>query len=372
MNRYTVLLLSTVFEILLLSSCIPFRAVIHGRPDKKDIHRFSKAVIDAPRDNCFEFTEAKSLGEQLKISDWSRDIPFFMRLDSFVELHQLRSFIVIQNDSIKFEYYGDQYDQEELHTSYSIAKSFLAILTGIAIEEGEIESEEELVVNYIPEIAHLDYANTLKIEHLLNHTSGLEYQIVVDAKIYYGNDILKALKRLKFEHPPGKVQHYLNVNSQLLGIVLKRAIDRPLSDYLKEKILTPIKICNEVHWLRDKKNKLERSFCCMGLTALDYAKFGRLMLHKGKWGSLQIIPQDWYEKSLQRDTSNGSSFNYNYSWHIGLKEYEDFMAIGLYKQHIYVCPKKKIIIVSLANRMKPLKAERMNWWFVFRQIVDQL
>jgi len=110
----------------------------------------------------------------------------------------------------------------------------------------------------------------------------------------------------------------------------------------------------------------------MGATALDYAKFGRLFLHGGVWNDKRIFSEQWYERSIRRDTTEGSSFNYNYCWHMGLKEYGDFMAIGLYKQHIYVNPTKELIIVLLNDREKPLKAERVNWWYIFRQISDLL
>lgn len=356
-----------------LFSCMPFKALIHNIPDKKDIHRFESAKIEAVGEDCFEFKEAvQYYGKQLKVSDWSRDIPFFMNLDSFVQLHQMRSFILIQNDSIKFEYYRKGLNKESLHNSYSIAKSYSSALVGIAIEEKKIKSELDLVLDYIPELKGLQYANELKIKDLLNHTSGIKYSLSLDAQIYYGKDIIKSIKKLKFKQPPGNSQHYLNINTALLGVVLSRATARPVSEYLEEKIWQPLGNCSDAIWLRDKKNKQERSFCCLGATAQDYAKFGRLFLNKGNWNGVQIVPNNWVQKSLARSTGNGSSFNYNYSWHIGLKEYGDFMAIGLYKQHIYIHPKKNIIIVALNDKMKPLKAERLNWWFIFRQIVDQL
>lgn len=356
-----------------VSACIPFKAVIHTRPDKKDIHRFESAKIQAVDDACFEFKEAgQYYGKQLKVSDWSRDLPFFMNLDSFVELHQMRSFLLIQNDRIKFEYYRKDLNKESLHSSYSMAKSYTSALVGIAIEEKKIKSESDLVLDYIPELKGIEYADQLRIKHLLNHTTGIKYSLSLDAKIYYGKDILKSIKKLKFHQPPGSYQHYLNINTALLGVVLSRATGRPLSEYLEEKIWQPLGNCSDALWLRDKKNKQERAFCCLGATARDYAKFGRLFLNKGNWNGEQIVPKNWVEKSLARSTEDGSSFNYNYSWHIGLKEYGDFMAIGLYKQHIYIHPKKNIIIVALNDRQKPLKAERINWWFVFRQIADQL
>ncbi len=83
----------------------------------------------------------------------------------------------------------------------------------------------------------------------------------------------------------------------------------------------------------------------------------------------QFFSEDWYNKSIRRDSTEGSSLNFNYSWHIGLQKYQDFMAIGLYKQHIYIYPEKEVIIVLLNNREDKLIAERVNWWNIFRQIV---
>ena len=107
-------------------------------------------------------------------------------------------------------------------------------------------------------------------------------------------------------------------------------------------------------------------------TTLDYAKFGRLFLNRGMWNGNHIVSENWFDDCIKRDTTEGSSWNYNHSWHIGLKEYGDFMAIGLYKQHIYVNPKKNLIIVALNDRENKLIAERLNWWYIFRQIADQL
>lgn len=358
------------FLLLSVTGCIPPKSFILGRPDQKDIERLPSATIHAG-DECFSFPESKTKSV-IKLSDWSTDIPFFVGLDEFIKGHNVRSFVVIQNDSILYDYYGEHTDAADNNPSYSIAKSFTSALIGIAISEGYIGSEKDLVSKYIPELGDAPQLKTLNIEHLLNQTSGIKYSLSTDAKIYYGNDVIKAIRNLKFEREPGTKQHYLNVNIQLLGIVLQRATGKHPAQYLEEKIWKPIQMCSDGIWTTDRKNKMEKTFCCMGATALDYAKFGRLYLNKGVWNGKQIIPSDWYEKSISRDTTNGSSFNYNYCWHIGLKEYGDYMAIGMYKQHIYIYPKKKLIIVAMNNRENKLLAERVNWRYVFLQIADQL
>ncbi len=360
------------FFLMLLNSCIPVRSIFLGNPDDKDITRFKNAVVHSGNE-CFEFKkEMNSSVKNLKIDDWTRDIPFFMPLDTFAPTHKIRSLLIIQNDTLKYEYYSQKINEQELHSSYSIAKSFTSALIGIAIEEGFIKSEQESVIKFIPELASVPYADKLTIEHLLNHTSGIKYNLATDATIYYGRNSLKALKQIKFQFLPGMKQHYLNINVELLGLILKRATGISPSKYLEDKIWKPIQMCSDGVWSVDEKNRMEKSFCCIGATAMDYAKFGRLYLNEGVWNGKRIISESWYNKSISRDTSNGSSFNYNYCWHIGLKKYGDFMAIGLYKQHIYINPEKNLLIILFNDKEKPLKAERVNWWFIFRQIADQL
>lgn len=358
--------------ISMLVGCLPFRAMYLTHPDAKDLKRIHAEKLKASEDSFHFAKEAIPSAAALKINDWSKDIPFFLPLQSFVKTHKLRSFLIIQEDTIRFEHYGAQTSEADIHPSYSIAKSFTSVLIGIAIDEGLIKSEKDLVMDYLPELKSIaPEFEVLQIEHLLNHTSGIKYSLALDATIYYGNNTYPAFKRIQFQHSPGSVQHYLNINVHLLGAILVKVTKNPLHSYLQEKIWTPLGMESDGLWLTGKKDKLGKAFCCIGATARDYAKFGRLFLHKGEWDGQQIVSPEWYHKSIRRDTSSGSSFNYNYCWHIGLKEYGDFMAIGLYKQHIYINPNKKLIIVTLSNKENRLWAERVNWWYIFRQIADQ-
>lgn len=365
-------LLPITLFLLVISGCLPIKSLFLGSPDERDQARFPYQTLKSSED-CFSFhTVKKDYGKLLKINDWTTDIPFFVSIEEMIKSHKVRSFIIIRNDTLLYQYAGQNTQSKDLHPSYSIAKSFTATLIGIAIDEGYIKSEKELVATYIPELNKHPYARTLTIQHLLNHTSGIKENLALDATLYYGNDILKGIHRIRFETLPGTKQHYLNVNSQLLGLVLHRATKAHPAQYLEEKIWQPIQMCSDGIWSTDQKNDLNKTFCCIGASALDYARFGRLYLNKGRWNDQQIFSEDWYEKSIRRDTTEGSSFNYNYGWHIGLKEYQDYMAIGLYKQHIYINANKNLIVIVLNNQENKLKAERVVWWNVFRQIADQM
>lgn len=347
------------------------RGVFLGYPDHKDIHRFPSNPIEAGED-CFQFhQDANSVMESFRVTDWSSGTPYFVKLDELNASRPVRSMLVIRNDTLLYSFYGQNTTADDFNPSYSIAKSYTSALIGIAIAEGKIGSVHDKVVDYLPELKDRPGSDKLEVEHLLNMTSGIKLKMKTDADLYYGNDVSHTLRSIEFARTPGTYQEYINLNVQLLGIVLHRATGMKTSEYLSQKIWKPVNACSDAQWTRDKKGE-DKTFCCMGATALDYAKFGRLFLNHGNWNGTQVVPKDWVDRSVARDTSNGSSYGYNYLWHIGEGAYGDYMADGMYKQHIYVHPDKNIVIVLMCNRDNKVKAERVRWRHVLRQIVDQL
>ena len=367
-NKYCYLLVL----LFALESCVPLRSIFLIEPDKKDIDRFPFKEIKTNKD-CFEFKISKqSFGKKIMLNDCSDGRPTYLPLEDFSPSHHLRSFIVIQNDSIKYEYYGQNTNKNSLHPSYSLAKSFISALIGVAIDEGYIKSVNDLAKNYLPNLSKEENYKNLTINHLLNHTSGIKSDLKIDAHLYYGRDLFKGIKKIRFIYKPGTKQEYLNVNSQILGLIIEKATKMSPSMFLQEKIWKPIKTCDDAIWSTDNKNKTEKTFCCIGATTRDYAKFGRLYLSKGQINENQIISSEWINKTLKYTTEQGSNKYYNNSWYLGLEKYGDYMAKGLYKQYIYLNKKKNLIIVALNNRENKLKAEKVKWIYLFRQISDQL
>lgn len=354
---------------LFICGCMPVRAVFLNHPDQKDSNRFPKALL-TKSDTPFQFNRADNTsGLNIKVTDWTTDLPVFATITDVAKEHNTSALLIIRNDTILTEYFNED-GAEGKHASYSIAKSVTSALIGIAIQEGYIKNVDELVKTYLPQLNFHPYFDKLTIRHLLNHTTGIKYSLGLDGFIYYGN-VEKGIKRIEFDTLPGTKQSYLNVNSQLLGMVLESATKTPAAQYLQTKLWQPLGMQSDAFWSTDKTGQA-KTYCCLNATAYDYAKLGRLYLKKGNWQGQQIINTDWIDQSIAYDTTQGSSYAYNYSWHIGLEGYNDFMAIGLYKQHIYINPEKQLIIVLLNHRENWLKAERVNWWYVFRQIADQL
>ena len=362
---------SFAFLSLIIVGCSYGRAAWYNYPDYRDSKRFHKIEIDETK-NPFQFAKSDiDYGTLLKFDDWTKLDASFRSLNEIAENHKTAAFILIKNDTILYEKYFNEFSESSRLTSFSVAKSFVSTLIGIAIDEGHIKSINQSITEFIPELKEKEGFEKIKLSHLLNHTSGIKQSYIQDGLMYYGKDIWKVIEKLKMEVEPGVRQKYHNMNTQLLGIVIDRTTGMCVSDYLKEKIWNRIGSEYSATWSTDKR-EFEKAFCCINAAARDYAKFGRLMLHRGNWEGEQIISEDWVSQSIQRDTTDGSGWAYNKSWYLGLERYKDFMAIGLYKQYIYVCPEKDIVIVRFGEREKVAYEERIGWARIFRQIVDQL
>lgn len=363
----------TLLALLILSGCaLPIKSIVYLRPDLKDHKRMHALQLKAPEQPfCFFQNETKDFGDVIKVNDWSPAVvPLWRSLNELVEAHPNQALVIIRNDTILYEHYDDDANRR-LHPSYSVAKSFTSALVGFALQDGLIPSLDEFVNDYLPDWSNDPRWKQVKLKHLLNHTSGIEHPLTVDGLLYYGSYLGRAQRFIKFVHEPGAYQAYMNMNIWLLSQVLEKVTGKPLSDYLQKKIWTPLGMESDAKWSADRKDRV-KSYCCIQATALDYAKFGRLYLKKGNWQGTQLLSEDWVNSSLARDTTEGGTYGYHNCWYIGHKEYNDFMAIGLYKQHIYINTDRNIIIVSFNDRPRSAAQKALNWEDIFRQIVDQL
>lgn len=265
------------------------------------------------------------------------------------------AFLIIRNDTILYENYFDGYDAGSIVTSFSMAKPFVSALVGCAIDDGYIKSVNQPITDFIPELKENGF-DKITIDHLLDMRSGIKFsESYINpfsdvASFYYGTNLRKLIKRLKLEVEPGTITKYRSVDTQILGLLIERALkDKTLSSYLEEKIWKPLGMEFPATWSLDrKKNGLEKAYCCLNARARDFAKFGRLYLNKGNWNGNQIVSENWVIESTKIDTTKGDDWNYNNKWWI----YEDgvFEANGHLGQYISVHPKNNLIFVRLGKK----------------------
>ena len=348
-----------VAAVSLFSSCQLGRFIFYNFADIKDHRKFQSRPLEASS-SPFLFTEA----DTGKVPRTINETPF----DQFLEDNKTVAYLIIQHDTILYEKYFRGYERESIVPSFSMAKSVTSILIGCALNEGHIQSVKEPITNYIPELKENGF-DSVTIEHLLQMTSGIDYnESYVNpfgdaASFYYGRNLRAQIKKMKLEVQPGTRFEYTSGTTQLLGLILERSLkNQSITNYLQEKIWTPVGMEYDASWSIDKKkNGLEKTFCCINARARDYAKIGRLYMNKGMWNGEQLVPSEWVATSTKIDTSQGSAEFYQYQWWLPTPG-EDFMAQGILGQYVYVHPGKDLIIVRLGKNYG-----KTNWSSIFRE-----
>lgn len=278
--------------------------------------------------------------------------------DEFLKRTDTIAFLVIKDDALLYEGYFNGYDHNSTVTSFSIAKSFVSALVGIAISEGYIGSVEDSITKYVPELLEKDprYRN-ITLRHLLSMSSGIRYNEYHmpwsdDTATYYAPDLRAAAISSPITGEPGQVFHYNNYHPLLLGLVLERTTGRPVAQYLEEKIWKPLGMEAPGSWSLDSEQSgFEKMESGINGRAVDFAKFGRLYLNKGNWNGVQLIPASWVDESTRIDTTTDPAPYYQYFWWVNEKVTgkPHYYAAGKHGQYIYVVPEQNLIFVRFGR-----------------------
>jgi CubicO group peptidase (beta-lactamase class C family) len=216
--------------------------------------------------------------------------------DEFLKQTDTVAFLVIKDDTLLYEGYFNGYDHNSTVTSFSIAKSFVSALVGIAISDGYIHGVDDPITKYVPELLEKDprYQN-ITLRHLLTMSSGIRYEEFSmpwsdDAATYYAPDLRAVAISSPIVGEPGQEFHYNNFHPLLLGLVLERATGRPVAQYLEEKIWKPLGMEAPGSWSLDSEQSgFEKMESGINGRAIDFAKFGRLFLNEGNWNGVQLV-----------------------------------------------------------------------------------
>lgn len=285
-------------------------------------------------------------------------------LFDFLDRTNTTGFLVIKNNKIVFEKYYSGYDKSSIVTSFSVAKSFISTLVGIAYEEGLIKNLEEPIINYLPELKKSGFerasiSDVLQMSSGINFTEG-SYGNETDArKVFYkmfinqsSLDNLISTYGSMFES--GKEFYYSSINTHALAMLVKKVTNMEITSYLEQKIWIPLGMENDAYWTLDNHGN-EIGFMGLNATLRDFSKLGMLFLNKGNFNNNQVLSADWIDKAVNPDKeflqpgNIDNNWGYQYQWWIPKGNNGDFSAIGIWGQFIYVNPKENVVIVKTSS-----------------------
>ena len=273
---------------------------------------------------------------------------------------QTTAFLVIRNDSLLFEQYWDA-DTNVISNSFSMAKSFIGLLIGAAVEDGYIKNLDQRASEFIPGFQK-NGKSDVRIRDLLTMSSGIRWRegygglFGPTTRAYYGRNLKKMIRKLKQEYQPGINYRYQSIDTQILALILENATGKKVADYASEKLWKPLGAEYTALWSLDRKDGFEKAYCCFNAVARDFARIGVMVLHNGNWKGKQLIPADYITRSLTPAANindrNGDPVNfYGYQWWTTQhKDMKINMAVGLGGQYIIMIPDKNIVIVRLGHK----------------------
>lgn len=267
-------------------------------------------------------------------------------LDIWFDRSQTQALIVQRQGKIVYERYEGDVKQGLNVNGMSMAKSVIAILIGIAIDDELINSEKDLISNYLPELTSSKY-NRVEIRDLLRHTSGIQ-STNRDLQDTLNNKLLNLSTRdLLFSGD--KSFSYDNMNYHLLMLILQRLYQKPINEIIEAKVWQSLK-------LEDASMVTSTGYCCLFATAKSWLAIGNLFLNPNN----TIVSKTWLDKMVQdallpksfyvqaTEKSVGNSYGYHiYSGFNNLPEI--FWIEGLGLQVIMINPKKQTIVVRLGG-----------------------
>ena len=307
---------------------------------------FEKEDFELP--NSYEFE-----GEQLNLIEG---------LDHF----HTDGLIILHDGKMLFEKYWNGNTKDSKHIAFSVSKSYLSALFGIAIEEGLIKSIDDSVSIYLDDFEGTGYED-VKIKNLLQMSSGIEFNedyadpnsdinrfARATAKGSSFRDFAKTLKNGKKQ---GTYNHYVSLDTQVLGMILESVTDMPLREYLYKRIWSKIGTESDAYYIADKTGT-DMALGGLNATLRDFSKFGQLYLNEGSWDGEQIVPKSWVVKSHTPDAPHlmpnagdlsSSEWGYGYQWWIPGDPLTDYTAHGIFNQFIYVDPVSNVVIAKTSS-----------------------
>jgi len=284
-----------------------------------------------------------------------------------LEKYGTSAFLVLKDGQLIYEKYLNGYDDRSKTNSFSVAKTVTTLLLGIAIKEGHVQSLKQPITDFLPEFKDDPLGRKATVEQLSLMNSGYEWTehyyspFSPTVELYHGDNIEEFLLEGHFSAEPGTFWEYSSASTELLGILLTRALQKAgaadnLSDYLSRKIWQPLEMNDDALWHLDNSG-MELVFCCINTNAHNYSKLGLLMLNGGNWDGKQIVPANFIQ---QMTRPVGQPFYGLSTWLSPQSSPAYYWFSGHLGQYIINVPEHNMIVVRVGEGRNPRKDFRAD------------
>ena len=359
-----------VAAVIYIPKAIRVYNVVHLFDEDKIVNNFMHM------NKVFPSTPIKSSGAPHIFETGTFELPEFYEMNGeqhhfldALDYFKSDGLIVLHEGALIYENYWQGNSKDQPHISWSVAKSFLSALIGIAYHDGLIEDLNDPITKYLKDFNGTGYAN-VPIKDILQMSSGIifnedygDYNSDINKfarALAQGTSMRDFAKALKNGKQPGTFNHYVSIDTQMLAMLLEEVTGQPVAKNLEDKIWTKIGMEHDAYYMVDDTG-VAWALGGLNATLRDYAKFGQLYLNDGQWNNVQIVPEDWVHASHKPDGPHlqpgendlsSNTWGYGYQWWIPGFPSTDYLAAGIYNQYIYIDPITNVVIAKTSSNYK--------------------
>ena len=300
---------------------------------------------------------------------------------SYMQTEHLAGVLVLQDGSIRAERYALNASRKTRWTTFSVTKSVTDTLAGAALQAGALRSLDDAVTLYLPEMKGSAY-DGVTVRQLMTMTSGVHWREdyttpdADNARLYSTpaplgeNTTVAYMRRLPREAPPGARWHYNTGETDLLGVLLRRATGKSLADQLADTVWRTAGMEADATWITDAPGLAGTEFGGSGLSATlrDLGRYGQWVLEGGHGA----VPSGWFAEATRAQVQAGGT-GYGYGW--WPQPDGSFAALGIFGQSILIDPARSLVIVSVGDwpeaTGKDHSAARAAFWRAAQAAVDR-
>ena len=312
-------------------------------------------------ENVLDLPEAKVELGSVKVRTEDAEIT----VDEYFVRQNVAGLLVLKDGNIAYERYGLGNDRASRWISFSVAKSVVSMLVGIAIRDGYIEGVEEMATDYLPRLKGSSYDQST-IKSILQMSSGVAWnedyadpQSDVNSASWSTRALYEYLRHKPREAPPGELFNYNTAETNLVGTLLRSAIGNNLSTYISEKVWRPFGMESDAYWSLTEPGGGEFGGCCISATLRDYGRLGLFALAQGRLrDGTETMPEGWMKEST---TPSEPYAGYGYLW--WLADAGAYRAIGIFGQGICIHPEENVVIALHSARA--VASDRQDWYLQY-------
>ncbi len=252
--------------------------------------------------------------------------------------------MVLRHGHVVAEGWWSPYDAGTPHSLYSLSKSFTSTAVGLAIAEGKLSVDDE-VLKFFPDEAPAAPSGNLKsmrVSDLLRMSTGHQ----TEPSVRNAPNWAKAFLAQSVPHKPGTHFLYNTSATYMLSAIVQKATGKPVLDYLRPRLFEPLGIAKPT-WGTSPQGVTLGGYG-LSIRTEDIARFGQLYLQKGQWNGKQVVPESWVAAATARQTANGSNpksdWDQGYGYQFWRCRHGAFRGDGAFGQFCVVMPEQDAVI----------------------------